>query len=136
LLQTNSENVSPFNTSDSTESLGHTFPRALRLLTAKQYSHVFTNARRFGNQSFTLLVRYNDQVYPRLGLAIAKKSAKRAVDRNRIKRLLRESFRNRQHQLPPIDIIAMCRPSAVSLSNKQITKQLEQQWRYIEKKLR
>jgi ribonuclease P protein component len=115
--------------------LGQTFPRELRLLTAKQYSHVFADARRFGNQSFTLLIRVNEQVYPRLGLAIAKKSAKRAIDRNRIKRLLRESFRNRQHQLPSIDIIAMCRPSAVPLSNKQILKQLEKQWCYIEKKL-
>lgn len=113
----------------------HTFPRAFRLLTAKQYSHVFANARRFGNQSFTLLVRLNDQHHPRLGLAIAKKSAKRAVDRNRIKRLLRESFRNRQQQLPSIDIIAMCRPSAVQLTNEQILQQVEQQWRYIEKKL-
>jgi ribonuclease P protein component len=115
--------------------LGQTFPRELRLLTAKQYSHVFADARRFGNQSFTLLIRVNEQVYPRLGLAIAKKSAKRAIDRNRIKRLLRESFRNRQHQLPSIDIIAMCRPSAIQLTNKQILQQLEQQWSYIQKKL-
>jgi ribonuclease P protein component len=115
--------------------LGRTFSRKLRLLTAEQYSHVFADARRFGNQSFTLLVRLNDQDCPRLGLAIAKKSAKRAVDRNRIKRLLRESFRNRQHQLPPIDIIAMCRPSATKLTNKQILQQLENQWRYMQKKL-
>ncbi|MCK5809815.1 MAG: ribonuclease P protein component [Cocleimonas sp.] len=115
--------------------LGHTFSRKLRLLTAEQYSHVFADARRFGNQSLTLLVRLNDQGHPRLGLAIAKKSAKRAVDRNRIKRLLRESFRNRQHQLPPIDIIAMCRPSATKLTNEQILQQLENQWRYMQKKL-
>ena len=30
----------------------------------------------------------------RLGLAIPKKNAKRAIDRNRIKRLVRETFRN------------------------------------------
>ncbi len=116
-------------------SSGQTFPREVRLLSAKQYSYVFADARRFGNQSFTLLVRLNDQAHPRLGLAIAKKSAKRAVDRNRIKRLLRESFRNKQHQLPPIDIIAMCRPAAVQLSNEQILRQLEKQWRYMQKKL-
>ena len=116
-------------------SSGQTFPREVRLLSAKQYSYVFADARRFGNQSFTLLVRLNDQSHPRLGLAIAKKSAKRAVDRNRIKRLLRESFRNKQHQLPPIDIIAMCRPVAVQLSNKQILSQLEKQWCYMQKKL-
>ena len=114
---------------------GQTFPREVRLLNAKQYSYVFADARRFGNQSFTLLVRLNDKSHPRLGLAIAKKSVKRAVDRNRIKRLLRESFRNKQHQLPPIDIIAMCRPVAVQLNNEQILRQLEKQWCYMQKKL-
>ena len=114
---------------------GQTFPREVRLLNAKQYSYVFADARRFGNQSFTLLVRLNDQSHPRLGLAIAKKSVKRAVDRNRIKRLLRESFRHKQHQLPPIDIIAMCRPVVVQLNNEQILRQLEKQWCYMQKKL-
>ncbi|HIO93632.1 MAG TPA: ribonuclease P protein component [Leucothrix mucor] len=113
---------------------GQTFTRDLRLLTAKQYSHVFSDARRFGNKSFTLLVRENDLSHPRLGLAIAKKSIKLAVGRNRIKRLLRESFRNNQHLLPPIDIIAMCRPAAVQLSNEQILEQLEKQWCYMQKK--
>ncbi|HFD33338.1 MAG TPA: ribonuclease P protein component [Gammaproteobacteria bacterium] len=114
---------------------GQMFPREVRLLNAKQYSYVFADARRFGNQSFTLLVRLNDQSHPRLGLAIAKKSVKRAVDRNRIKRLLRESFRHKQHQLPPIDIIAMCRPVVVQLNNEQILRQLEKQWCYMQKKL-
>ncbi len=113
---------------------GQTFPREVRLLNAQQYSYVFADARRFGNESFTLLVRLNDQSHPRLGLAIAKKSAKRAVDRNRIKRLLRESFRHKQHQLPPLDIIAMCRPVALQLSNEQILRQLEKQWCYMQKK--
>ena len=115
--------------------LVQTFPRTIRLLTATQYSYVFSDAHRFGNQSFTLLVRLNDQGHARLGLAIAKKSLKRAVDRNRIKRLLRESFRNRQHQLPPIDIIAVCRPVAIKLSNEQVLQQLEKQWCYIQRKL-
>ncbi|MCK5901578.1 MAG: ribonuclease P protein component [Cocleimonas sp.] len=96
---------------------------------------MFARARRFGDRTFTLLVRENDQAHPRLGLAIAKKSVKRAVDRNRIKRLLRESFRKQQHQLPPIDIIVMCRPVAVSLTNDQIREQLSNQWQYIQKKL-
>lgn len=39
----------------------------------------------------------NNIDYPRLGLIVAKKVARRAVDRNRIKRLLREYFRVNQH---------------------------------------
>ena len=115
-------------------TLEQTFPRELRLLTAKQYSYVFAGACRFASQSFTLLVRRNDRTHPRLGLAIAKKSVKRAVDRNRIKRLLRESFRQKQHQLPPIDIVAMCRPVVVQLTNTQILQQLEKQWYCIRKR--
>ena len=116
-------------------SLSVSFARELRLLDAAQYKYVFAKARRFGNRSFTLLVRKNEEEFPRLGLAIAKKSVKRAVDRNRIKRITRESFRHMQHQLPNIDIVIMCCPSAVPLTKAEIRQQLDQQWSYISRKL-
>lgn len=111
------------------------FTRDIRLLTAAQYKYVFTDAQRFGNHCFTLLVRKNTVSHPRLGLAIAKKSAKRAVDRNRIKRIIRESFRHLQHDLPNIDVVIMCRPAAVDLTCKKMRKQLDRQWSYICRKL-
>lgn len=114
---------------------GQNFSREERLLSAEQYQYVFANARRFGNPNFTLLVRENNLGYPRLGLAIAKKSVKFAVDRNRIKRLIRESFRQQKTQLPSIDIIAMCRTGAVELPSQEIRTQLDTQWRYICRKL-
>lgn len=43
--------------------------------------------------------------YPRLGLVVAKKVAKRANRRNYMKRVLREWFRTNRHQLPPVDMI-------------------------------
>ena len=116
-------------------NLSASFTRELRLLDAAQYKYVFAKARRFGNRSFTLLVRKNEEEHARLGLAIAKKSAKRAVDRNRIKRIIRESFRHTQHQLPNIDVVIMCRPSAVALTKAEIRQQLDQQWSYISRKL-
>ena len=111
------------------------FSREYRLINAADYQYVFADARRFGNPNFTLLVRMNNHGHPRLGLAIAKKSVKLAVDRNRIKRLIRESFRHEIADLPPIDIIAMCRTSAVELPSSEIRTQLDTQWRYIRKKL-
>lgn len=108
--------------------------RDLRLLNAESYKNVFAKAQRFGNRSFTVLARENGLNHPRLGLAISKKSAKRAVDRNRIKRLFRESFRLNQHELPSVDIIAMCKPSAVSLDSVEIHKQIEMQWHFMKKK--
>lgn len=106
----------------------------LKLLTADDYQNVFTKAERFGNYSFTVLARPNKQNHARLGLAISKKCAKRAVDRNRIKRLFRESFRLNQHKLPSVDIIAMCKPSAIKLTNQEMHSQIEKQWHFMRKK--
>lgn len=111
------------------------FSRELRLLDAKQYKYVFSKARRFGNNNFTLLVRFNAEEHPRLGLAIAKKAVKRATDRNRIKRIIRESFRHMQHDLPNIDVVVMCRTSAASLDKAAMRHQLDKQWSYISRKM-
>lgn len=107
----------------------------LKLCTAESYKNVFSKAQRFGNHSFTLLARKNELDHPRLGLAISKKCAKRAVDRNRIKRIFRESFRMNQHNLPCVDIIAMCKPSAVKLDSREVRKQIDTQWHFMQKKL-
>ena len=69
------------------------FPKRARLLKPAEFSRVFKKAHRSSDRQLTILAAPNDLDYPRLGLAISKKHAKRAVDRNRIKRIVRESFR-------------------------------------------
>jgi len=110
------------------------FSRSQKLLTADHYKYVFSRSQRFGNKSFTVLARENNLGHPRLGLAISKKSAKRAVDRNRIKRIFRESFRLHQHKFPNVDIIAMCKSDVLSLDKQEMHKQIETQWRFMRKK--
>ncbi len=112
----------------------YTFTPNLKLLNSDDYQFVFDNANRFGNHAFTVLVRKNNLGHPRLGLAISKKCAKNAVDRNQIKRIFRESFRLNQHTLPAVDIIAMCKPPAVKLDNKVMRHQIDTQWHFINKK--
>ena len=68
-----------------------------------------------------------------MGLAIAKKAAKRAVDRNRIKRLCRESFRQ-QDNLPVVDLVVMTRASAVSATNAELFSALDKHWQRIRRK--
>ncbi len=109
------------------------FDHNLKLLNADDYQNVFSNPKRFGNNAFTVLAKHNGLSYPRLGLAISKKCAKKAVDRNRIKRLFRESFRLNQNNLPSVDIVAMCKPKVLSLDNKQARKQIETQWHFLRK---
>ncbi|MEJ2060780.1 MAG: ribonuclease P protein component [Gammaproteobacteria bacterium] len=107
------------------------FPRPARLLTSAQFARVFSRPERSGDRAFTLLARVNECGHARLGLAISRKCAKRAVDRQRLKRLIRESFRHHQHGLPCIDIVVMCKPPAVELSNHDVFESLDKHWRRL-----
>ena len=111
------------------------FPRDLRLTEAKQYQRIFAGSSRFGNRYLTVLAKENQLEHPRLGMAVSKKCAKRAVDRNRIKRIARESFRLNSSTLPAVDLIVMCRPIILELDNSAVFQQIEKQWLYIRKKM-
>ncbi len=111
------------------------FPRELRLLTAKAYKQVFAGSSRFGNRHITIIAAENGLTHPRLGMAVSKKCAKKAVDRNRLKRLVRENFRQNQHTLPAVDLVVMFRPTVLTLNNALVCEQIELQWRFIQKKI-
>jgi ribonuclease P protein component len=59
-----------------------------------------------------VIARANELGAPRLGLAVAVRAAGGAVARNRLRRLIRESFRLHQHTIPALDLVVGCRPSA------------------------
>ena len=107
------------------------FSRELRLLTPSHYSRIFNEPARVTNQYFTLLAKPNNLDRPRLGLTIAKKRVKLAVQRNRLKRLARDSFRLTQHQLDNIDIVLMVKSGVDELSNEMLNQQLSKLWKKI-----
>ncbi len=98
----------------------YSFQRELRLLSAKDYSHVFDKAFKVHNKAFTLLARKNDLNRPRLGLVIAKKNLKFAHQRNRVKRLLREHFRLHQAHIAHYDLVILTRRDIAVLSQTDI----------------
>jgi ribonuclease P protein component len=113
------------------------FTKSLRLLCASDFKPVFDNAPfRASHQYFLILARLNDQTIPRLGLVMAKKHMRLAVERNRMKRLIRESFRLHQEELSGLDIVVLSRKGMDNLSNNDFSQQLNQQWQRIFKKLR
>ena len=104
------------------------FPRTLRLLKAAEFKKVFTNPVKSTDHYFTLLATPSESGSPRLGLAIAKKMIKRAVDRNLIKRTVRESFRLQQQNIGSIDIVALAKKEALDASPEVLRKSLETHW--------
>ena len=98
----------------------YSFQRELRLLSARDYSRVFEKAFKVHNKAFTLLARENDLNRPRLGLVIAKKNLKFAHQRNRVKRLLRESFRLQRSYLANYDLVILTRRDIAVLSKTDI----------------
>lgn len=112
-----------------------TFGKSLRLLNARDYRGVFDNAQlKISHQRLLILARSNSSKTPRLGLVIAKKNIRLAVQRNRIKRILRESFRLRQETLIGLDIVVLARRGLDDLDNQQLHQLFLQQWQRLEKK--
>ncbi|MCW7548338.1 ribonuclease P protein component [Photorhabdus luminescens] len=105
------------------------FPRELRLLTPKHFTYVFQQPQRASSPEITILGRLNELGHPRIGLTIAKKNVKRAHERNRIKRLARESFRLNQHKLPPMDFVVLVKKGVAELDNRALTEALDKLWR-------
>lgn len=101
------------------------FPRAARLLTASDYSAVFGKSKRLSDRCWTILVCRKENSEARVGLAVAKKRAKRAVDRNRLKRIVRETFRRNKEQLAGTDIVVMNRDDTVRASNEELRQSLD-----------
>lgn len=75
------------------------FPPRLRLTRKAQFDHVFDGRCSVAAFPLRLYGRPNDLAHPRLGLIVTRRVGS-AVVRNRVKRLLRESFRLLQHDLP------------------------------------
>ncbi|ROR99029.1 ribonuclease P protein component [Sinobacterium caligoides] len=108
------------------------FSRQLRLLTANDYKTVFDDAQlKVACPQLLILARRNSAQHPRLGLILAKKNIKQAVQRNRIKRLLRESFRHQQHHLPDYDIVVMARRGLGEMENDAVHKLIVKQWQRL-----
>ncbi|WP_205597736.1 ribonuclease P protein component [Paraferrimonas sp. SM1919] len=109
----------------------YTFPRELRLLTPKNFQNVFSNPVRASTPELTLLAVPNKLEHPRLGLTISKKNVKLACKRNRLKRIIRESYRLHQHQLPAVDIVAIGKKGIQDLDNPALHKMVEKLWRKL-----
>ncbi|MCF2947200.1 ribonuclease P protein component [Paraglaciecola aquimarina] len=110
------------------------FSRELRLLTPTHFEYVFNNAIPSVSSQLTLLARFNNSDNPRLGITLSKKRVKFAHDRNRIKRIIRESFRLQRQSFPNIDIVVVGKSGLDKMSNQEISFLLGKLWKKLAKR--
>ncbi len=102
--------------------------RCQKLVKPAQFKCVFAHPKRSSDAYFTVLGHNNQKLFARLGLAIARKQIKKAVGRNRIKRLVRESFRHHQHELKGWDFVVLVRKDVSQYPSQKIYASLDKHW--------
>jgi len=110
---------------------GFFFPRLRRLSKPDEYRQVFNDGLRFADNRFLVLAKPNSLAFARLGLAVSKKNSRRAVDRNRIKRVIRESFRIHQHRLSGLDLVVVTRQGIRRANNNDCFESLRLHWQRV-----
>lgn len=103
------------------------FPQRVRLLTPAQFDRTFKRGRRLHQGPLSAALAPNELDHPRIGFALAKKFVRRAVQRNRLKRLLRERFRHDQHRLAPMDLVIFLRAALPDSANAE-TEAVDRLW--------
>jgi len=96
-----------------------TFPRSARVRKGAEYARVFELAKRTSDPLLSLHWLASESP-ARLGLAVSRKADPHAVGRNRIKRALRERFRQLRDRLPGGDYVLVLRPAAAKASREQL----------------
>lgn len=86
-----------------------TLPKQCRLRKADEFRAVLRNKVVFESFSLRLHVKPITIDYARIGLIVAKRIERKAVRRNRIKRLVREAFRKHQQVLKGLDCVVQLR---------------------------
>lgn len=106
-------------------------PRAARLLKPGDFAALRGNSKRISARHFLAEFSATAQPACRLGQAVSRRVSKRAVDRNRIKRLVRESYRHVRGDLPSVDILLIARSSAVQQTNAMLREDLAKLWQKL-----
>jgi ribonuclease P protein component len=108
-----------------------TFPPHKRLLRKSEFDAAYARGRRFGNGFFAVTATSNEKQGARLGMAVAVRTAGNAVERNRIRRIIRDSFRLHQHSLPAVDLVVSARPPARGAKGVELHASLAGLWQKV-----
>jgi len=99
-------------------------PRTARLTDKPQFDRVHREGLRVSDALFTVIAKPNEFGRPRLGMSVGIRAAGCAVNRNRVKRVIREHFRLTQQSLPAVDLVVNARPGAGKASRVDLARSI------------
>jgi len=111
--------------------LDQRFPRANRLTKPSDFTEVFKSPKRLDDGNFIILFKPNGLGRARLGLAISRKNIRLASARNRIKRIIRESFRRSKDELKGFDIVVVAKRNINNQNHSIIARSIAGQWKKV-----
>lgn len=91
-----------------------------KLKNASEFDTVFKRGKRLVGAYFAFYYLINEYDRPRLGIVISKRNCALAVNRNRIKRVIREQFRLNRHLLSTIDLVVFLKSSSQKISDQEL----------------
>jgi ribonuclease P protein component len=73
----------------------------------------------------------NEAGEARLGMAVGVRAVGNAVRRNRLRRLVRESFRMHRQEMPAVDVLVTARAAAANATNREVFESLARLWQAL-----
>jgi ribonuclease P protein component len=111
---------------------GQGFARSQRILKSAEFEAVYARRRRAMDSFFAVNFAPNEVGFARLGLSIGAKAVGNSVARNRVKRLVRESFRSVAAHLGGIDLVVGARNGARTAHNARLRESLDGLWKQVQ----
>lgn len=115
---------------DSVRNL-YKLPQDHRLKTKQDFQSVFAASNKVTQKYLLALSKPSQFTHGRLGMVIAKHHLRLAVHRNKLRRIIRESFRHNKELLKGLDIIILLRSKWSPLNNNQLRDDLDKLWQKL-----
>jgi ribonuclease P protein component len=109
-------------------SIALKFPKKQRLLDTVDFQSVFNEGKKRSCRFFAIISKKNDLHLARLGIRVGKKAIREANQRNKIKRIIRESFRLHKTHLPECDYVVVIYAAANAIQKTELRQRLDEQW--------